>query len=72
MLDVAGLLAMQRVVEEVHVSESVRLYMVDLVRQTRADSRVQVGASPRGSLALYCLSRARAVLTVATSSPPRT
>jgi MoxR-like ATPase len=61
-LDAAGLLAMQRVVEEVHVSESVRLYMVDIVRQTRADSRVQVGSSPRGSLALYCLARARAVL----------
>ena len=61
-LDAPALLEMQRVVEDVHVSESMRLYMVDLVRQTRADSRVQVGSSPRGSLALYSLARARAVL----------
>jgi MoxR-like ATPase len=55
-------LAMQRTVERVYVAESVRLYMVDLVRATREDRRVQVGASPRGSLALYTLARARAVL----------
>jgi MoxR-like ATPase len=61
-VDAAELLAMQRTVEEVHVSDSMRLYMVDVVRRTREDSRVQVGSSPRGSLALFCLSRARAVL----------
>ncbi|MCX8033212.1 MAG: MoxR family ATPase [Thermoleophilia bacterium] len=55
-------LAMQRAVEEVHVSEALRLYMVDLVRSTREDRRVLVGASPRGSLALFTLSRARAAL----------
>jgi len=55
-------LAMQRAAEEVYVAESVRLYMVDLVRETRNDRRVLVGASPRGSLALYLLSRARAAL----------
>ena len=32
------LLAMQRAVEDVHVSESVRLYMVDLVRATRENA----------------------------------
>ena len=41
---------------------SVRLYMVDIVRETRDNRRVQVGSSPRGSLALYTLARARAVL----------
>jgi MoxR-like ATPase len=61
-VDAATLLAMQRAIEEVHVSESVRLYIVDLVRATRDSSRAQVGASPRGSLALYTLSRARAAL----------
>jgi len=55
-------LAMQRAVEEVYVSEALRLYMVDLVRSTREDRRVLVGASPRGSLALFTLSRARAAL----------
>jgi len=61
-IDVATLLAMQRAVEEVHVGESVRLYMVDIVRETRSNRRVLVGASPRGSLALFTLARARAAL----------
>jgi MoxR-like ATPase len=61
-VDASKLLAMQRAVEDVHVSESIRLYIVDLVRATRDSSRAQVGASPRGSLALYTLARARAAL----------
>ncbi len=61
-VDVDTMLAMQRAVERVHVSESIRLYMVDIVRATRENGRVQVGSSPRGSLALYTLARARAVL----------
>ena len=47
---------------EVTGSEQVGLYMVDLVAATRASSRVQVGASPRGTLALLRLSRGRAAL----------
>ena len=61
-VDAPTLIAMQRAIEDVHVSESIRLYMVDLVRATRDSSRAQVGASPRGSLALFTLSRARAAL----------
>jgi MoxR-like ATPase len=61
-VDVDTMLAMQRAVERVYVSESVRLYMVDIVRATRENRRVQVGSSPRGSLALYTLARAQAVL----------
>jgi MoxR-like ATPase len=61
-VDGPTLLAMQRAIEEVHVSKSIRLYIVDLVRATRDSSRAQVGASPRGSLALFTLSRARAAL----------
>ncbi|HTS72960.1 MAG TPA: MoxR family ATPase [Gaiellaceae bacterium] len=61
-VDRERLLAMQRALENVYVSESVRLYMVDLVRATRESRRVQVGASPRGSLALYLLARGRAAL----------
>ena len=37
--------------------------MVDLVAATRANPRVQVGASPRGTLALLKLARCRAVLS---------
>jgi len=61
-VDGPTLLAMQRAIEDVHVSTSIRHYIVDLVRATRDSSRAQVGASPRGSLALYTLSRARAAL----------
>ncbi len=53
---------MQRAIEDVYVSESVGLYMVDVVAATRDSARTEVGASPRGSLALYKLARCRAVL----------
>jgi MoxR-like ATPase len=56
------LLEMQQSIEQVHVDESVGLYMVDLVAATRSASGVQVGASPRGSLALLKLARCRAAL----------
>jgi MoxR-like ATPase len=56
------LLSMQAACEEVHVSEPVGLYMVDVVTATREAQSIQVGASPRGSLALLKLSRCRAAL----------
>ncbi len=58
----ASLIEMQQLVETVHVSESVGKYMVDLVSATRASGRVRVGASPRGSLALMKIARARAAI----------
>ena len=61
-VDRATLLEMQSAVERVHVSEPVGLYIVDVVGATRDAPSVQVGASPRGSLALLKLSRARAAL----------
>jgi MoxR-like ATPase len=62
-VDRETLLAMQRAVEEVHVSDAVAGYVVDLVTATRDNPRVEVGASPRGSLALYKLARGRAALS---------
>ena len=61
-VDRETLLAMQAACEDVHVSEAVGLYMVDIVAATRGTQSVQVGASPRGSLALFKLSRCRAAL----------
>ncbi|HZQ82153.1 MAG TPA: MoxR family ATPase [Gaiellaceae bacterium] len=61
-VDRETLLAMHRACEEVYVSEPVGLYMVDLVAATRTSQSIQVGASPRGSLALLKLSRCRAAL----------
>jgi MoxR-like ATPase len=61
-IDRDSLRAMQAACEEVFVSEPVGLYMVDIVVATRDAQSVQVGASPRGSLALLKLSRCRAAL----------
>ena len=61
-VDRQTVLGLQQAVEDVHVSESIGLYMVDIVAATRASSRLQVGASPRGSLALLKLSRGLAAL----------
>jgi MoxR-like ATPase len=63
LLDAPTLRSLQQAVEEVHVAESVGLYIVDLVAATRVHPRVQVGASPRGTLALLKLSRCQAVLS---------
>ena len=54
--------ALQAAVEEVHVDPAVEGYMVDIVAATRAHNQVEIGASPRGSLALLKASRARAAL----------
>jgi MoxR-like ATPase len=56
------ILAMQQVVETVHVDPAVVQYMINIVTETRSDSRVVVGASPRGSLALLKLARAGAAM----------
>jgi len=61
-IDREELLQMQHTLEDVHVSESVGLYMVDLVTATRSHADVQVGASPRGALGLLKASRGRALL----------
>jgi len=53
---------LQAMVEEVYLSESVAAYAVSLVRATRDSPQLSLGASPRGSLALMKLARARAAL----------
>jgi MoxR-like ATPase len=61
-VDGQTLIAMQQAIETVHVSPSVGRYMIDLVVASRRSPQVQVGASPRGSLALLKLSRGHAAL----------
>jgi MoxR-like ATPase len=56
------LVAMQAAVEQVHVSEPIGRYVVELVTATRTHHSVDVGASPRGSLAVIRLARAAAAL----------
>ncbi|MGI8563757.1 MAG: AAA family ATPase [Candidatus Dormibacter sp.] len=55
-------LALREVIERVHVDEGLSRYVVALVGATRSSPRLQVGASPRGSLALLKLSRGLALL----------
>ena len=73
-VDRQTLLAMQRAIEQVHVSESDRLlHRRPRRRDARRAARSQVGASPRGSLALLKLvARAAPRSSGATSSRPRT
>ncbi len=61
-IDGETLLEMRRAVEDVYVDPDLERYIVELVHATRQHSRVTVGASPRGSLALLKLARAQAAL----------
>jgi MoxR-like ATPase len=56
------LVAMRAATENVHVEPDIEAYIVSIVSKTRSHSSVYVGASPRGSLALVKLARARAVV----------
>jgi MoxR-like ATPase len=60
--DAKTLLQMRLSIETVHIEPDLEHYIVRLVQQTRSDNRIAVGASPRGSLALLKLGRARAVM----------
>jgi MoxR-like ATPase len=53
---------MQVGLEEIEVEDSIGRYLVAITAATREHSAVLVGASPRGSLALLLLSRARAAM----------
>ena len=59
--DSATMLNLQKTVEGIHVDDDVLGYIADIVQATRAQRQIEIGASPRGSLAIFKLSRARAV-----------
>jgi MoxR-like ATPase len=61
---VAGeeLLTLSQQVTGVHVDESLEAYILNLVQATRTHADLALGASPRGSLALYKTSQALAAL----------
>ena len=61
-VDGARLLDLQRQVWEVHVDDTVRGYIVRLIQTTRQSPDLALGASPRGSLALFKTSQALAAL----------
>jgi len=58
----ADVLALQQAVRTVQVADVIRRYIVDVVRVTRSADEVQLGASPRASLALHRGAQALAAL----------
>ncbi|MEU4215558.1 MoxR family ATPase [Actinoplanes sp. NPDC026623] len=61
-VDARRLMAMQAALEQVAVEDSIGRYIVALTSATREHASALVGSSPRGSLALLLLARARAVM----------
>jgi len=57
------LLEAQRAVEDVYIDPALLNYIQGIMSRTRAHPQVEIGASPRGSLALLKLSRARAAFS---------
>ena len=60
--DTEELKAMRKAVESVYIDPDVARYIVALVHASRKESHIAVGASPRASLSLLKLSRARAAM----------
>ena len=60
--DSAGVLGARAAVGRVFVHPSLKEYVVDLVEATRASDHVRLGASPRASLHLLRMARARAAM----------
>jgi len=52
----------QQAVKEIYVDQLIKEYIVNVTSATRRQEEVYLGASPRGSLALYRVSQARALL----------
>ncbi|MEQ7128232.1 MoxR family ATPase [Actinopolymorpha sp. B11F2] len=61
-VDTAELLAMISSLERVEVHDDVLAYVVSIVQATRSHPKAQVGASPRGTLAVTQLARGAAML----------
>ncbi|MDD5467512.1 MAG: MoxR family ATPase [Anaerolineales bacterium] len=61
-IPVEELVAMQEKIKAVYVAPAVKRYIISLARQTRIHPEVYLGASPRGSLALYRTAQARAAM----------
>ena len=59
--DSQTILDLQKTVEGIHVDDDILGYIADIVQATRTQRQIEIGASPRGSLALFKLGRARAV-----------
>ncbi len=61
-VNVADLLSLADSISDVHVDEALEHYILAIVRETRTHYEIGLGASPRGSLALYKTAQALAAL----------
>ncbi|MBI5669826.1 MAG: MoxR family ATPase [Chloroflexi bacterium] len=61
-VSVQELLAAQQAIREVYVADEIKRYIVDLANASRQHPDVYLGSSPRGSLALFRTSQARAAM----------
>ena len=61
-VDADEILALQKIARQVFVHPAVEEYIVRVTRATREDKAIQLGASPRGSLALYHTAQALAAM----------
>ena len=61
-IELEEILKVQKIIKEVHVSDPIKRYIVEIVRETRQHPEVFLGASPRGSLGLFQACQARAAI----------
>src|SRR5204863_1223705 len=61
-VSVDELLAAQKNIRDIHIDQAIKEYIVSLVTATRKHPDIYLGASPRGSLALYRTAQARAAV----------
>ncbi len=61
-VSVEELLEAQQLVRQIRITDEIKRYIVDLVDTTRTHEELYLGASPRGSLALFRTSQARAAV----------
>jgi len=62
-VSVDELTSAQESVKDIFVSQPLKRYIIDLIQQTRQHVEVYLGASPRGSLALFRMAQARAAIS---------
>jgi MoxR-like ATPase len=62
-VSVDELMTAQAAVKDVFISQALKRYIIDLIQQTRQHVEVYLGASPRGSLALFRMAQAKAAIS---------
>mgnify|MGYP001575687201 CR=1 FL=1 len=60
--DTNAIADLQKKVRNIHIEDAVVAYLTEIVRATRSDTRLKLGASPRAALTLYRTGQARAFL----------